>query len=134
MNLMRKNRIFLLLWISFLFSCKVETYQQGMRLYEINCADCHGKHGEGLKSLYPPLANSDYLKANLANVPCIIKNGLEESINVNNKIYKEKMFPIEHLNDVEMTNIINYILHEFNNAPIINNAFVKESLENCPKK
>ena len=34
------------------------TVQQGRKLYESNCADCHGKQGEGVPGAYPPLARN----------------------------------------------------------------------------
>jgi len=34
------------------------TVQQGRKLYEANCADCHGAQGEGVPGAYPPLARN----------------------------------------------------------------------------
>ncbi len=34
------------------------TMQQGSKVYEANCAGCHGDHGEGRPGAYPPLAGN----------------------------------------------------------------------------
>ena len=34
------------------------TVQQGAKVYEDNCAGCHGKQGEGVPGVYPPLAGN----------------------------------------------------------------------------
>ena len=58
------------------WSCSYEPYTQGKRLYQAFCSNCHMDNGEGLRSLYPPLANSDYLEKNHDQLACIIANGI----------------------------------------------------------
>lgn len=88
-------------------------FSQGKQLYLDNCGNCHGASGEGLKSLYPPIANSDYLEENFQKLPCIITKGISKSLIVNGKQYTTPMLGIEHLNDVELANIVNYIAAEW---------------------
>ena len=40
----------------------------------MHCANCHGKNGEGLRNLYPPLAGSSRL-GDIGYLTCLIRNG-----------------------------------------------------------
>lgn len=77
--------------------------------YETHCGNCHGKNGEGLRNLYPPLAGSDYLEKNRSKIPCIIRNGLNEPIKVNGKMFDQPMPEMSFLNSRQITGIINFI-------------------------
>lgn len=46
----------------------------GKNLYESQCANCHGKNGEGLRSLYPSLNKSTRL-GETGYLTCLIRNG-----------------------------------------------------------
>jgi len=102
-----------------------------MMLYRNNCANCHGKDGEGLNKAYPPLAGTDYILKNKNFLPCIIKNGLNGKINISNTTYDMPMPPVS-LTDIEIAQIITYISNEWgNNTEITNRDEVIESLKNC---
>jgi len=103
---------FLLCFISIIHSCN-QPFSQGEALYKNYCANCHGFEGLGLKSLYPPIANSDYLEDNFEKLPCLIRNGIEKPLIVNGKQYKTPMAGIPELNDVELTNISNFIASQW---------------------
>ena len=77
--------------------------------YETHCGGCHGKEGEGLKGLVPPLANTDWLADNHEDLSCIIEYGIKGPISVNGKVYDEEMIGLDHLTDVQIANIVNYI-------------------------
>lgn len=104
----------------------------GKLLYEKNCADCHGKAGEGIKQLIPPLLNADFAIANFDSIPCWIRNGMNHKILVNGKEYEQLMYPIK-LNEVETANIMNYIASEFlKSEKNISSSKASELLKNCP--
>jgi cytochrome c551 len=84
----------------------------GQRLYETHCANCHGKNGEGLSNLYPPLLNADYLKNRDAAI-CIIKNGGKNPIIVNGKLYSQPMPKIAALYDIDIAQISTYVYGKF---------------------
>jgi cytochrome c551 len=90
-------------------SCETQTYQGGERLYKTMCANCHMDSGEGLGTLIPPLAGSDYLGKNIDKLPCIVRYGLRDSITVNGKVYKENMAGMPGLSDIQVTNLLNYV-------------------------
>lgn len=106
----------------FLFSCQNEEYliyqryyAQGKVVYEQRCQNCHGKSGEGLGNLMPPLTDSSYLKKNEAKLSCIIKNGLKGPILVSNKLYDTAMPAEPHLSNIEIAEVITYITNSFGN-------------------
>ena len=88
--------------------------------------------GKGLRGLIPPLANSDYLSNYKEQIPCIIKNGIEGEIIVNDTTYNTEMAGIPELSDVQINNIINYINFAWNNGLEASNIKdVKRYLEQC---
>lgn len=84
-------------------------FSQGKILYENLCGNCHMEDGKGLGQLVPPIYQSDYYKANLEKVPCIIMGGLSDTIVVNGIEFDTPMAAISNLNMVELTNILNYM-------------------------
>ncbi len=72
--------------------------------------------GSGLKGLYPPLAEADYLAKNQDHLACIIRYGLSDTILVNQKTYNQEMPGVKDLNEVQITNVINYVNHAWGNA------------------
>lgn len=122
-------------FISFLFFfsfCNSNPYSQGKRLYSLYCANCHMEDGKGFKMLYPPLAASDYLAENQDLIACIIRYGQQDTIIVNGEIYSLPMLGVKELNDVEITNIINYINTSWgNNLPPSKLETVSEQLAQC---
>ena len=119
-----------LVWLA----CQSNPYVQGARLYEFHCSPCHMMDGLGMAALYPPLAQADYLRQNLSNLPCIIKHGLGDTINVNGVIYDFPMKGMKTLTNTEIANICNYIIHRWYPAhPITNEQKVRKSLKSCAR-
>lgn len=85
---------------------------EGIRLYRINCANCHQKDGAGLAALYPPLSGSDYLTKKEA-VICLMKYGLQGPIVVNGKPYNRVMPAQLQLSDLEIAEITTYIYNKW---------------------
>lgn len=113
MSYLLKNSLFLLLFT--FVACtndeKVKKEQYliaGEELYALHCSNCHGKNGEGLRDLYPPLNNSDYLN-NKNNVICSIKFGLKGPIVVNGKEYNGVMPKNNQLYDLDIAQLTTYI-------------------------
>ena len=88
--------------------------------------------GTGLGSLYPPLADSDYYRNNLDAIPCIIMDGLSDTIIVNNIEYNEPMKAVEGLNHTEITNIISYMNHKwYPELEMPNPIEIKKQVSQC---
>ena len=88
----------------------------GRIVYYSQCASCHGKQGQGVALLVPPLKNADYLQKYFLDVPCMILNGMDDTILVNGKSYYQPMYPIS-LNEVEMANLMNFMRDSFLSKP-----------------
>ena len=86
------------------------TKPQGERLFETNCANCHMEAGKGLQELIPTVRNADFVVNNPEKLACIIRNGIKGEITVNGKKYNQPMTAAPHLSEIEITNIVNYLL------------------------
>ncbi len=92
--------------------CGVNPYPQGHNLYAYHCAGCHAEDGSGLGHLIPPLDSSSESFRSPATLICLIKNGLPLDT-----LTGQKMPPNSTLNEVEMTNLVNYLGHRFKGIP-----------------
>ncbi len=139
-----KNTIFLFLFLSaalVLSNCESDnnTYKQGKILYGRYCVNCHMENGSGLQGLIPPLAQSDYLAAHRAELPCILLRGQKGKIVVNGVEYgNQEMLPVKRLTgdpltDFEMANILNYVSTSMGNKEKIWTIDeIREALKSCP--
>lgn len=129
---MLKKIYFLFFTLLFLLNCNDNPYQQGAYLYQAKCANCHMDDGTGLGANIPTLVNADYIAKYRNELPCIIKNGLADTISVNGVLYKEAMPPNPKLTEAEIANIINYVIHTWNSEVAeLNMKEVKDNLEIC---
>ena len=139
-----KNTILLFLFLAaalVLSDCDSDsnTYKQGKILYGRYCVNCHMENGSGLQGLIPPLAQSDYLAAHRAELPCILLRGQKGKIVVNGVEYgNQEMLPIKRLTgdpltDFEIANILNYISTSMGNKEKIWTIDeIREGLKSCP--
>ncbi|MFM7400600.1 MAG: c-type cytochrome [Bacteroidota bacterium] len=111
---MKKIPFVLILVLLALARC-MGTHESGQRVYASYCANCHLDDGKGLGALIPPLANSDYLTTNRAQLPLIVRYGLQDTIVVNGVTYAEKMAGMPGLNEIQVTNLLNYIGQSWGN-------------------
>ena len=107
------------------YCCDVVKYPYGARLYESQCADCHMNDGSGLSSLYPNLQNANIV-TKYKEIPCIIRNGINDTTSI------IQMLPMVNVSDIEITNIINFILQDMNGTKLsISIQEVQEILDSC---
>ena len=90
-------------------------YVQGQQLYEQHCSNCHQADGQGFAKLYPPLAQSDYMLADMGHTVCLIKYGMEGEIIVNEKKYNQPMPANTQLTNIEIAEIATYISNAWGN-------------------
>ncbi len=106
----------------------------GKDLYQARCQNCHGKDGEGLGELAPPLTDTIFLKSNKTKLACFIKNGVNEPMQVNGKIYQEKMPAFKDLHDIDIAQVIVYITNTFGNKQgMYTYEQVANDLKSCRK-
>lgn len=87
---------------------------RGRETYITYCLSCHLDQGEGIEGIYPPLAKSDYLKADKNRTVRLILYGITGEIVVNGKTYNMEMTAVD-LNDQEISDVVNYINNSFGN-------------------
>jgi len=90
--------------------------QAGQALFSGTCSVCHQATGQGLPGVFPPLAQSDYLKGDIQRTIGVLLHGLNGKVTVNGKDYDSVMPPMNQLNDDEVANILSYVLNSFGNA------------------
>jgi len=106
-------------------------YTSGSLIYQSKCQNCHGKNGEGLLALIPPLTDSVYLRRNKYKLACISLNGLSGLISVSKKLYDGKM-PPAGLSSLETADVLTYITNSFGNKQgTITVEKVDRDLKNC---
>lgn len=86
---------------------------EGIVLYRAYCANCHQNDGAGLAGLYPPVAGSDYLKANKRAVICSMRYGQQGPIVVNGKRYNRPMPAQPQLSALDIAEITTYIYSQW---------------------
>ncbi|MDO5609439.1 MAG: copper-containing nitrite reductase [Pseudomonadota bacterium] len=92
-----------------------EQVAAGKVLYAGTCSTCHGNDGKGMEGVFPPLAASDYIKANPGRIAEIILHGMQGPVKVNGKEYNSIMPPMAQLTDDEVANIGTYVLNSWGN-------------------
>ena len=105
---------------------------EGKKLYTTHCSNCHQKDGSGLGKLYPPLAKSDYLLADMNRSICISKNGMSGPILVNGQQYNIAMPEMGKLSALEIAEILTYTTNSWGNQHgFVGVQQVQEALKNC---
>lgn len=130
---MKSKRVLMLLLAVYLgFSaCDYKPRNQGRAVYKKHCENCH-LGGEGLGALIPPVANSDYVLEHKDALACIIRNGMSGVMEVNGVEFEGEMPGNLKLSEVEITNLIHYILVDLNGQENpFSHAQVKEMLSSC---
>lgn len=91
-----------------------DSIQRGLIVYANNCMSCHLDKGQGMPSVYPPLAKADYLMADKNRSIREVLYGVSGEITVNGKKYNIPM-PGYNLTDEEVSDVLNYIRNSWGN-------------------
>lgn len=86
----------------------------GKQVYMTTCFACHQAEGQGIESVFPPLAKSDYLNADVDRSIKVVLQGLQGEITVNGATYNNVM-PSQGLTDEEIANVLTYIYNSWDN-------------------
>ncbi|HEX7046781.1 MAG TPA: cytochrome c [Gammaproteobacteria bacterium] len=89
----------------------------GGAIFNAQCAACHQGSGQGLPRVFPPLAGSEWVKAD-ANIPiAIVNDGLQGAIAVNGAAYNGVMPAFgKQLSAEEMAAVLTFIRAEWGNG------------------
>ena len=97
-----------------------DMYKRGKSLYDGSaaCFGCHGKDGEGIDSMGPPLAGSEWVVGSTDVLSKVLLHGLMGPITVNNINYDTSMVMpgfAQSLSDNELADISTYIRNNWSN-------------------
>lgn len=87
----------------------------GEPLYRQYCSGCHGMGGMGVKDLYPPLAQSEWVNEDKDRLIKVLLEGLYGPIEVKGKMYNQQMPAYRFLSDKQLSEILSYIRQNFGN-------------------
>jgi nitrite reductase (NO-forming) len=88
--------------------------ERGKKVYLTSCFACHMPTGDGLPGVFPPLAKSDFLKADKDRAIKTVIRGLGGPITVNGKPYNN-MMPPQDVSDDQTADVLTYIMNEWGN-------------------
>ncbi len=99
---------------------------RGKKVFSTVCFACHQSDAKGVPGVFPPLAASDYLNANVDRAIGIALNGKKGKITVNGTQY-DGIMPNLGLTDREVADVLTYIYNNFeNNKTVVNAEKVKK--------
>lgn len=88
----------------------------GDQIYASLCVACHQANGQGLPGVFPPLAESEWVKA-APEVPIkILLLGLSGSVTVNGQTFDGQMPTFKQLSDAEIAAVLTYVRASWNNG------------------
>lgn len=96
---------------------KAALIKKGETVYKGYCQTCHQANGQGLSTVYPPLAGSDYIKSKpKKEIISSVVNGLNGEITVNGKKFNGVMVPLpKNYTDEDAAAAITYVLNSWGN-------------------
>jgi nitrite reductase (NO-forming) len=97
----------------------------GKEIFGKTCFACHQSEGQGIPTVFPPLAKSDYLNADSKRAINAVLHGLSGEVIVNGKKFNSVMTS-QNLTDEEIANTLTYIYNSWgNNKTVVTPAMVK---------
>lgn len=107
-----------------------EKMELGKNIYGRTCVACHQASGQGIPSVFPPLAKSDYLNADIERAIDIVLHGKSGEITVNGETYNSVM-TAQNISDQEVANVMTYIYNNWgNNGTEVTEEMVKAQRRN----
>ena len=88
--------------------------ERGKKVFLSACFACHMQEGQGLPGVFPPLAGSDFLKADKERAIRIPLKGLSGPITVNGKPYNNLM-PPQQFTDDQIADVLTYVMNSWGN-------------------
>jgi len=88
---------------------------RGSKTYAAICVACHQANGQGIPTLFPPLAKSDFLMADKERSIRIVLKGLTGPITVNGKPFNGVM-PPPGLKPEQVADVLTYVRSGFGNT------------------
>ena len=89
--------------------------QRGKAVFLGTCSTCHQLEGQGLASVFPPLAKSDFLMAERERSIHVVLAGLSGRIEVNGKTYENVMPAFANFTDHEIADVLTFVRNSWGN-------------------
>jgi len=103
-----------------------EQMESGKQVYMKTCFACHQAEGQGIPNAFPPLANSDYLNANVNRAIEIVLKGKSGEITVNGEKYNSVMTR-QAISNQEIADVMTYIYNSWgNNKTVVTKSQVDQ--------
>jgi nitrite reductase (NO-forming) len=90
-------------------------FAEGRATYRMICAACHQLTGQGIPRMFPPLAQSDFLRQDKTRAISIVLNGLSGPVTVNGEAFRSMMPPQRQLPDQQIAGVLTYVRAHFGN-------------------
>ena len=90
--------------------------EEGRKVFEAACMACHQANGQGLPGAFPPLASSDFLKADKNRAIHLVVNGLQGPVVVNGMKFNSVMPPMSQLSDQDIADALTYAMNSWGNS------------------
>jgi nitrite reductase (NO-forming) len=94
---------------------KDEQIAAGHEVFAKTCAACHQPTGQGIPSVFPPLAGSDFLMADKERSVGIVLGGLNGPVTVNGKDFVGVMPSHAFLSDDDVANVLTFVRSAWGN-------------------
>jgi nitrite reductase (NO-forming)/hydroxylamine reductase len=92
-----------------------EQRDRGAKVFAAACMACHQSDGKGLPGAFPPLAGSDFLRADPQRAIRIVLHGLTGAVTVNGTEFNSVMPPMAQLSDAELADVLTYVMNSWGN-------------------
>ena len=96
-------------------STQMDQIEFGKQVYNQVCAACHQPDGTGIGTVFPPLANSDWLIDAADQAIAAVIHGLSGKITVNGVDYSGVMPAMTSLSDEDVANVLTYVYNTWGN-------------------
>lgn len=100
--------------VSFVAKTIPEQINSGKEIFSRTCFACHQAEGQGIATVFPPLAKSNFLNADPKRAINAVLKGLTGEIVVNGKKYNNVMTS-QNLTDEEIANTLTYVYDSWGN-------------------
>jgi len=91
-----------------------ESMERGEKVYSEFCITCHMANGAGVTNVFPPLAESDYLREHREASIRGVKYGQSGAMTVNGVSYDNVMTNLG-LTHEEVADVLNYVMNSWGN-------------------
>jgi len=90
--------------------------EPGKQVYMQTCFVCHQSNGQGVPNQIPPLAGSDFLRRDKAEVIRTVIQGRSGELTVSGKKYNGIMIPQGNLSDEQIANVLTFVRGNWGNT------------------